>query len=162
MSFKTTQNQEISHLPFTLLVSYYKIPTVWFLLVEAFITDAQFETGISNMSPTTVAYGFLAAAIICEVIGTTFLAKSEQFTRLVPTLIMFVLYALSFYALTQTLKVIPLGIAYALWGGLGIVLTSLVSVFIFKQSLDAAAVIGIAMIVGGVIVMNLLSNSVVH
>lgn len=126
------------------------------------ITDAQFETGIFNMSPTTIAYVYLAAAIICEVIGTTFLAKSEQFTRLVPTLIMFVLYALSFYALTQTLKVIPLGIAYALWGGLGIVLTSLVSVILFKQSLDAAAVIGIAMIVGGVVVMNLLSNSVVH
>lgn len=114
------------------------------------------------MSPTTIAYVYLAIAIVCEVIGTTFLAKSEQFTRLVPTLIMGVLYALSFYLLTQTLKTIPLGIAYALWGGLGVVLTSLVGVVIFKQSLDMAAVVGIAMIVGGVVVMNLLSNSVVH
>ncbi|WP_201538193.1 DMT family transporter [Psychrobacter immobilis] len=114
------------------------------------------------MSPTTIAYVYLAIAIVCEVIGTTFLAKSEQFTRLVPTLIMGVLYALSFYLLTQTLKTIPLGIAYALWGGLGVVLTSLVGVVIFKQSLDTAAVVGIAMIVGGVVVMNLLSNSVVH
>lgn len=114
------------------------------------------------MSPTTIAYVYLAIAIVCEVIGTTFLAKSEQFTRLLPTLIMGVLYALSFYLLTQTLKTIPLGIAYALWGGLGVVLTSLVGVVIFKQSLDTAAVVGIAMIVGGVVVMNLLSNSVVH
>ncbi|WP_201610823.1 DMT family transporter [Psychrobacter submarinus] len=114
------------------------------------------------MSPATIAYSYLAIAIICEVVGTTFLVKSEQFTRLVPTLIMGVLYAISFYLLTQTIKTIPLGIAYALWGGLGIVLTLLVGVFFFKQSLDAAAVVGIAMIVGGVVVMNVLSNSVVH
>ncbi|MGP5063233.1 DMT family transporter [Psychrobacter celer] len=114
------------------------------------------------MSPTIIAYGYLAIAIICEVVGTTFLVKSEQFTRLVPTLIMGVLYVISFYLLTKAIKTIPLGIAYALWGGLGIVLTSLVGVFFFKQSLDTAAVVGIAMIVGGVVVMNLLSNSVVH
>ena len=114
------------------------------------------------MSPTTIAYGYLAIAIICEVVGTTFLVKSEQFTRLVPTLIMGVLYTISFFLLTQTIKTIPLGIAYALWGGLGIVLTSIVGMVLFKQSLDAAAVVGIAMIVGGVMVMNLLSNSVVH
>jgi len=123
---------------------------------------AGFNTGVLAMSPTIIAYGYLAIAIICEVVGTTFLVKSEQFTRLVPTLIMGVLYAISFYLLTQTIKTIPLGIAYALWGGLGIVLTSLVGVFFFKQSLDTAAVVGIAMIVGGVVVMNVLSNSVVH
>ncbi|GAF54312.1 ethidium bromide-methyl viologen resistance protein EmrE [Psychrobacter sp. JCM 18900] len=72
------------------------------------------------------------------------------------------LYVISFYLLAQTLKTIPLGVAYALWGGLGIVLTSLVGLVFFKQSLDTAAVVGIAMIVGGVVVMNLLSNSVVH
>jgi small multidrug resistance pump len=127
-----------------------------------FLLYASFEMGNLTMSPTTIAYGYLAMAIICEVIGTTFLAKSEQFTRLVPTLIMGVLYAISFYLLTQTLKTIPLGIAYALWGGLGIVLTSLVSVVVFKQSLDAAAVVGITMIVSGVVVMNLLSKSMVH
>ena len=114
------------------------------------------------MSPTMIAYGYLAIAIVCEVIGTTFLVKSEQFTRFIPTLIMAVLYAISFYLLTQIIKTIPIGIAYALWGGLGIVLTSLVGLFFFKQTLDTAAVIGIAMIVGGVVVMNLLSNSVAH
>ena len=114
------------------------------------------------MSPTMIAYVYLAFAIIFEVIGTTFLVKSEQFTRLIPTLIMAVLYAISFYLLTITIKTIPIGIAYALWGGLGIVLTSLVALFFFKQALDTAAVIGIAMIVGGVVVMNLLSSSVSH
>lgn len=87
------------------------------------------------MSPTTIAYGYLAIAIICEVVGTTFLVKSEQFTRLVPTLIMGVLYAISFYLLTQTIKTIPLGIAYALWGGLGIVLTSLVGLIFLSKVL---------------------------
>ena len=114
------------------------------------------------MSPTMIAYVYLAFAIVFEVTATTFLVKSEQFTRLIPTLIMAVLYAISFYLLTITIKTIPIGIAYALWGGLGIVLTSLIALFFFKQTLDTAAVIGIAMIVGGVVVMNLLSNSVAH
>lgn len=114
------------------------------------------------MSPTTIAYGYLGIAIVCEVIGTAFLVKSEQFTRLVPTLIMGVLYVLSFYLLTHTLKTLPLGIAYAMWGGLGIVLTSIIGIIVFKQNLDTPAVIGIAMIVGGVVVMNVLSNSVGH
>lgn len=114
------------------------------------------------MSPTTIAYGYLGIAIICEVIGTFFLVKSEQFTRLVPTLIMGVLYVLSFYMLTHTLKTLPLGIAYAMWGGLGIVLTSIIGIVMFKQNLDTPAVVGIAMIVGGVVVMNVLSNSVGH
>lgn len=114
------------------------------------------------MSPTTIAYLYLGMAIICEVIGTTFLVKSEQFTRLVPTLIMGVLYVLSFYLLTHTLKTLPLGIAYAMWGGLGIVLTSIIGIIVFKQNLDTPAVVGIAMIVGGVVVMNVLSNSVGH
>ena len=99
------------------------------------------------MSPTTIAYVYLAAAITCEVIGTTCLAKSEQFTRLVPTLIMFVLYALSFLCTDANAKSNTARHCLCIVGGLGIVLTSLASVFIFKQSLDAAAVIGIAMIV---------------
>lgn len=114
------------------------------------------------MSPTAIAYSYLAIAIICEVIGTTFLVKSEQFTRLLPTFMMAVLFILSFYLLTQTIKTIPLGIAYALWGGLGIVLTSLIGLMFFKQSLDTPAVVGIAMIVGGVVVMNAFSHSIGH
>ncbi|AAZ18585.1 small multidrug efflux pump, DMT superfamily [Psychrobacter arcticus 273-4] len=114
------------------------------------------------MSPTTIAYSYLGIAIICEVIGTTFLMKSEQFTRVVPTLIMGGLYTISFFLLTQTLKTLPLGIAYAMWGGLGIVLTSVIGLVMFKQHLDTAAVSGITMIVGGVVVMNIFSNSVGH
>ncbi|NGO63156.1 multidrug efflux SMR transporter [Rhizobium daejeonense] len=114
------------------------------------------------MNPVVLAYSSLAGAIICEVIGTTFLQKSAQFTKLGPTVAMVALYAVSFYLLSQALKGMPLGIAYAMWGGLGIILTALISVFVFKQSLDPAAMTGIGLIVAGVIVMNAFSNSVTH
>ena len=71
------------------------------------------------MSPTTIAYGYLTIAIVCEVIGTTFLVKSEQFTRLGPTLMMGALYALSFYLLAQTLKVIPFRYCLCIMGWIG-------------------------------------------
>lgn len=114
------------------------------------------------MNPSLVAYGYLALAIACEVAGTAFLQRSEQFTKLAPTLAMAALYLGSFYLLSQALRSMPLGIAYAIWGGLGIVLTSVVSVVVFRQALDAAAIIGIGMIVGGVIVVNAFSGSVAH
>ncbi|MBB5048956.1 small multidrug resistance pump [Rhodopseudomonas rhenobacensis] len=109
-----------------------------------------------------ISYAALTGAIVCEVIGTTFLQKSEQFSRLVPTLIMAAFYAGSFFLLSQALKSIPLGIAYAIWGGLGIVLTAIISVVVLKQSLDMPAIAGIAMIVGGVVVVNMFSQSVSH
>jgi small multidrug resistance pump len=114
------------------------------------------------MNPTLTAYGALAAAIVLEVIGTTLLQKSAQFTKLLPTAGMVMFYVASFYLLSQALKGMPLGIAYAMWGGLGIVLTALISVFYLKQSLDLAALAGIALIVTGVIVMNTLSSTVSH
>lgn len=114
------------------------------------------------MNPVLLAYSSLAAAIISEVAASSFLQRSAQFTRLWPTLAMAAFYILSFYMLSQALRVIPLGVAYAIWGGLGIVLTALVSVLVFKQSLDAWAIVGICMIVGGVIVMNVLSGSAGH
>lgn len=114
------------------------------------------------MPPLVFGYGALAAAIACEVIGTTFLQKSEQFTKLAPTLIMAACYAASFYCLTHALKVLPLGIAYAIWGGLGIVLTALIGLFVFRQTLDTAALAGIALIVSGVLVINLFSHSAAH
>ena len=114
------------------------------------------------MNPVFSAYGALGGAIVLEVIGTTLLQRSEQFTRLLPTAGMVMFYAASFYLLTYALKGMPLGIAYAMWGGLGIVLTALISVFVFKQTLDLAALSGIALIVAGVIVMNTLSGSVSH
>jgi len=104
----------------------------------------------------------LAAAIAAEVAGTTFLQKSEQFTKLVPTLAMAGLYAAAFFFLSQALRHVPLGVAYAIWGGVGIVLTAVIGVVLFGQKLDLPAMIGIGMIVGGVLVTQLFSRSVVH
>lgn len=114
------------------------------------------------MNPVALAYCCLTAAIISEVIASSLLQRSEQFTRLLPTVGMAVLYIFSFYMLSQALKAIPLGIAYAIWAGVGIVLTALVSVVIFKQTLDMWAITGIAMIIGGVVIMNVLSSSGEH
>ena len=114
------------------------------------------------MNPILISYGALAVAIICEVTGSTFLQKSEQFTRLVPTATMALFYVASFYFLSIALKAMPLGIAYAVWGGLGIVLTAIVSVVVFRHPLDAWAYVGSALIVSGVMVMNLLSKASGH
>ena len=111
------------------------------------------------MNPILMAYALLAMAIISEVIGSTFLVKSEGFTKLLPSLAVVVLFSLAFYLLSQVIKVIPLGIAYAIWAGVGIVLTALIGYFVFRQSLDFAAMIGIALIISGVVVINLFSNS---
>lgn len=111
------------------------------------------------MQINIMPYLALACAIIFEVAGSSFLQKSDQFTKLVPTCIMGLFYILSFYALSVALKSLPLGIAYAIWGGMGIVLTAIISVVIFKQSLDSIALLGIGMIVGGVIIINVFSNA---
>ena len=114
------------------------------------------------MNSVMFAYGLVACAIISEVIGSTFLVKSEGFSKLVPSLVVVVLFSLAFYLLSQVIKVIPLGIAYAIWAGVGIVLTTLIGYFIFRQSLDIPAMLGIALIVAGVVVINLFSNSTGH
>jgi small multidrug resistance pump len=108
------------------------------------------------------AYVYLGLAIVSEVIGTTALKASDSFTRPLPSLITVGCYALSFYLLTFSLRVLPTGIAYAIWSGVGIVLISLVSWLWFKQTLDLAAIAGLAMIVGGVMVINLFSKSTGH
>ena len=114
------------------------------------------------MNPVLIGYGFLMLAIICEVLGTMFLVKSEQFTQLIPTLMMAVLYIASFYLLSQTIKTIPIGIAYAIWGGIGIVLTAIIGMVVFKQTIDTAAIFGIGLIISGVIVINVFSQTVGH
>lgn len=110
----------------------------------------------------TMTYATLIVAITLEVIGTTFLQRSQQFTQLVPTLMMGLCYAGSFFFLSLTLRTMPLGIAYAIWSGLGIVLVSLIGLTLFGQKLDLAAIIGLGLIIAGVIVVNLFSNSVTH
>ena len=107
-------------------------------------------------------YLFLALAIIFEVVGSSFIKASDGFTKWFPTTIVAVDYLICFYFLSLALKTIPLGIAYAIWGGMGIVLTAIISVLVFKQKLDVPAIIGIVLIVAGVVVMNFFSNSTTH
>jgi small multidrug resistance pump len=105
---------------------------------------------------------FLGVAIVSEVVATSALKSSEGFTRLWPTLLVVTGYALAFYFLSLTLRTIPVGVAYAIWAGLGVALIALVSWIVFDQKLDLPAVIGMVLIVSGVIVMNVFSRTVVH
>ena len=114
------------------------------------------------MPSQAFAYAALTVAILCEVAGTTFLQKSEQFYRLAPTLLMAAFYAGALYLMTQDLKVMPLGITSAIWSGVGVVLTAVVGATVFKQALDGPAMAGIAMIVAGVAVMQVFSTSTGH
>lgn len=107
-------------------------------------------------------YIFLAAAILCETIATSFLKKTEQFTKVGPSIIFIIAMASSFYLLTYALKGIPIGVAYAIWSAVGIVLISLVGYFAYQQKLDLPAIIGIAFIVIGVVIINLFSKSTTH
>lgn len=107
-------------------------------------------------------YLFLGLAIGLEVIGSSFLAKSNGFTKLIPSIITIIAFSACFFFFSQALKAIPLGIAYAIWAGLGIVLTAIVSVLIFKHRLDGAAIFGMLLIVSGVVVINLFSKSAAH
>ena len=114
------------------------------------------------MSVNLNTYGYLLLAILFETVGTSSLARSEQFTKLGPSLITATSYLVAFYCLSITLKAMPVGIAYAIWSGLGIVLISAIGVLAFKQHLDLAAYIGLGLIIGGVLVVNLFSKSVSH
>lgn len=107
-------------------------------------------------------YLFLGLAICLEVLGTSFLARSGNFSKLWPSLITVIAFTGCFYFFSHAIREIPLGVAYAIWAGLGIILTALVSVFFFKQKLDLPAVIGIGIIVIGVLVINLFSKSATH
>ena len=107
-----------------------------------------------------MAYLFLAIAIIAEVAATSALKASAQFTKLVPSAIVVFGYGIAFYFLTLVLKTIPLGITYAVWSGLGIVLVATIGVFLYKQIPDIPAIIGMGLIVAGVIVIHLFSKTV--
>lgn len=109
-----------------------------------------------------MSYVFLFLAIVSEVIGTTALAASNQFTRLGPSLLTVAGYGLGFYFFSFALKTIPMGVAYAIWGGVGIVLVTVIGFIFLKQRLDFPALAGIALIVTGVLVMQLFSKTVAH
>lgn len=113
------------------------------------------------MNPTML-YAMLVFAIVFEVLGTSAMQAAQHFTRLLPTVMMVVCYAIAFYFLSYTLKAIPVGIAYAIWSGLGIVLISLAGYFVFGQKLDFAALLGLGLIIAGVVVLNLFSKSTIH
>jgi multidrug transporter EmrE-like cation transporter len=105
---------------------------------------------------------YLAIAIAAEVIGTTFLRASAGFTKLVPSALVVIGYGVAFFFLSLTLKDIPVGIAYAVWSGAGVTLITAIAWIFFDQKLDAAAILGIALIVAGVVVLNLFSKASAH
>ena len=105
---------------------------------------------------------YLVVAIVAEVIATTALKASEEFTRPGPSAVVVVGYGIAFYFLAKTLQVIPVGITYAVWSGVGIVLITLIAWLVYGQSLDLAAIVGLALIVAGVLVLNLFSKSIPH
>lgn len=110
----------------------------------------------------TRTYLFLMAAIVAEVVATTALARSESFTRLWPSVIAVVGYAVAFWLLSYPLRVMPTGVVYAIWSGMGIVLISAVAWIWYRQTLDLAAILGLAFILVGVLIVNLFSKSIPH
>jgi len=105
---------------------------------------------------------YLGTAILAEVIATSALKASDGFSRFWPAAITVAGYAVAFYFLALTLRTLPVGIAYATWSGVGITLISLVGVFFFKQPLDAPALLGMALIIAGVVIMNVFSATLKH
>jgi len=106
-----------------------------------------------------VQFVYLIVAVIFETFGTACLKASNEFTKLWPSLGVIIGFAGAFYFLALTLRYMPIGVVYAIWSGLGIVLITLIGLFFFKQSLDAAAYIGLGLIILGVVVINMFSNS---
>lgn len=105
---------------------------------------------------------YLLIAIVFETIATSALKSSEQFTKLIPSIITIVGYVSAFYFLSLTLKTMPVGIAYAIWSGVGIVLITIAGIFLFKQKPDLPAIIGMVLIVAGVVVINVFSKTSSH
>lgn len=109
-----------------------------------------------------VHYIYLFFAVLAETIGTSALQASQQFTRLWPSVLVVVAYGCAFYLLGLTLKYMPVGVVYAIWSGLGIVLIALIGYLVFGQRLDLPAVLGLGMIIAGILVINLFSKTVTH
>lgn len=108
------------------------------------------------------SYLILFLAIVFETVATSFMKQSEQFTKLIPAIVTIVGYIGAFYCLSIVMKTIPVGIAYAIWSGVGIILITLIGLVVFKQYLDLAAFIGLGFIIAGVIIINVFSHSVSH
>ena len=104
----------------------------------------------------------LAIAIVAEVIGTTALKASNEFTRLLPSLMVVAGYGTALYFMSISMRVLPVGIMYAIWSGMGIVLVSVIGWVMYRQALDMPAMIGMGLIIAGAIVINVFSKSIVH
>ena len=122
----------------------------------------QAESKFGGRTEGWMAYLYLAIAIIAEVIGTTALKASESFTKPLPSLLVVVGYGVAFYFFSVCLESISVGVAYAMWSGLGIVLVTAAAAVFYKQVPDGWAILGMALIVAGVLVLNLLSESAAH
>jgi len=109
-----------------------------------------------------VAYLYLAIAIVGEVVATSALKASEEFSRLGPSLIVVIGYGIAFYFMTLAIRTLPIGITYAIWSGVGIVLVTIAGAFIYKQIPDLPALIGIGFIIVGVAVINIFSKTTAH
>lgn len=109
-----------------------------------------------------MAYLYLFIAILFETLGTLSLKASENFTKLLPSLLVILGYGTAFFFLSIVMRTIPVGISYAIWSGVGIVLISTVGYFLFGQKLDAPALLGMGLIVAGVLVINLFSKASAH
>lgn len=109
-----------------------------------------------------IGYVYLAIAIAAEVVATSSLKASDGFTKAGPTVVVVLAYGVAFYFLSLVLKSVPVGVAYAIWSGVGIVLIATIGWLFMKQSLDAGAIAGIALIVVGVLVIQLFSKSAAH
>lgn len=105
---------------------------------------------------------FLGIAIVSETLATSALKQSDGFSRLLPSIIVVLGYASAFYFLSLTLRAMPIGIAYAVWSGIGIVLITLIGWIVFGQKLDIATLLGMALIIAGVVVMNVFSSGNQH
>lgn len=105
---------------------------------------------------------FLSVAILSEIIATSALKASDEFSRLLPSLLVVAGYAISFYFLSLAFRTIPVGVAYAIWSGVGVTLITLIAWLFLGQSIDLPALVGIGLIVAGVVVLNLFSKSVSH
>ncbi len=107
-----------------------------------------------------MGYLYLCLAIVAEVIATSALKTSEEFSKFVPSIVVVAGYGAAFYFLSLVLKSIPIGIAYAVWAGMGIVLIAIIRAIFFKQIPDFPAIIGMGLIVSGVAVINIFSKTV--
>ena len=107
-----------------------------------------------------MSYLYLALAIAAEVAGTSLLKATEEFTKLVPTTFLIIFYAMSFWLMTLALRDLPLGVVYAVWSGLGIVLVAIIGAFVYKEMPDLGSIIGMALIISGVVVMHLFSKTI--